>query len=451
MSTEITRAMTKAHPLGADDIAAVSILYPTPAWAGLYGSMTGQVTMNGIGVALASVVALTPGGDAVSTLTNPDGTYEIDGLSAGSYQVYVHPVPPSLAGESYSGDLIPPIGSQGTIQMGPPFNTIFLSGSASPGNPVTVSAGNTTAGVNFAVTPRSSVNIYGVQTYTFLWDQIAQGYDTAKPATFILGNATGTAVITGDGLFSSDGVSPAPGLSASVLGAPDMIQSSVAAYTYGAGFLQFQVSTAAQSTPGPQHLILSQAGEMEIVPSAISLAAAAPPAITAVQQNSDGTANVAGSGIGPGTRILFDGGAAAGSAGCERRGDRCEPGRAGLQLLYARRPSAGLCLRLGPTALYSVDPRFRAGRSAGVVGHHGYQRQLRRGQSAIRLRQQRHSGAEYMDDISAARRGAGRDLASRTAGSIDRDLLLGSPIVGDSGRFSSDHAGAGGADGGFRL
>jgi hypothetical protein len=164
--------------------------------------------------------------------------------------------------------------------------------------------------VNFAVTPRSSVNIYGVQTYTFLWDQIAQGYDTAKPATFLLGSGTGEAIITGDGLFAADGVSPAAGLSASVLGAPDMIQSSVAAYTYGAGFLQFQVATAAQPTPGPQHLILSQAGETEIVPSAISLAAA-PPAITAVQQNSDGTANVSGSGIGPGTRILFDGAAAA--------------------------------------------------------------------------------------------------------------------------------------------
>jgi hypothetical protein len=311
MSTEITRATTKAHPLGADDIAAISMLYPTPDWAGLYGSITGQVTMNGSGVALASVVALTPGGDAVSTLTNPDGTYEIDGLSAGSYQVYVHPVPPSLAGESYSGDLTPPIGSVGAIQMGPPFNTIFQSGTTSPGDPVAVSAGNATSGVNFAVTTRSSVNIYGVQTYTFLWDQIAQAYDTAKPATFLLGAAPGTAVVTGDGLFASDGVSPAPGLSATVLGAPDMIQSSVAAYTYAAGFLQFQVSTAAQSTPGPRHLILSQAGEMEIVPSAISLAAAAPPAITAVQQNSDGTANVSGSGIGPGTRILFDGAAAA--------------------------------------------------------------------------------------------------------------------------------------------
>jgi hypothetical protein len=309
MSTEITRAMTRAHPLGADDIAAVSMLYPAANWAGTYGSITGQVTMGGSGVAMASVVALTPGGEAVSTLTNPDGSYEIDGLAAGAYQVYAHTVPPSLAGESYSGNLIPPIGPQGTIEPGPAFNTIFQTGTSAPGNPIQVNAGAATQGVNFAVTPRSSVNIYGVQTYSFLWDSSANAYDTLKPATFTLDSGTGTAVITGDGLVAADGVHPAPGLSAAVLGVPGMIQS-LAAYPYGAGYLQFQVSTASVFTPGPQHLVLNQGGEMEIVPSAITLAAAAPPTISSVQQNGDGTATVAGSGLGPGTQILFDGAAA---------------------------------------------------------------------------------------------------------------------------------------------
>jgi len=32
MSTEITRAMTKAHPLGPDDVAGISMLYPTSDW-----------------------------------------------------------------------------------------------------------------------------------------------------------------------------------------------------------------------------------------------------------------------------------------------------------------------------------------------------------------------------------------------------------------------------------
>ena len=43
---------------------------------------------------MASVVALRPGASAISTLTNPDGTYRIDGLPPETYYVYVHPVPP---------------------------------------------------------------------------------------------------------------------------------------------------------------------------------------------------------------------------------------------------------------------------------------------------------------------------------------------------------------------
>jgi len=222
----------------------------------------------------------------------------------------VHPVPPSLPGESYSGDLTPPVGPAGAVPVSPAFNTIFEGGATAPGTPIQVSTGAVTTGVDFAVTPRAGVNIYSVQTYAFVWDQAAQAYDTTKPATFALGSTGDTAVITGDGLFAADNVHPADGLTASVLGAADMIQS-VSAYPYGAGYLQFQVSTASQSAAGPRHMILRQGGETEVVPSAIVLTGAAPPAVTAVQQNGDRTVNVAGSGIGPGTRVLFDGATAA--------------------------------------------------------------------------------------------------------------------------------------------
>ena len=39
--------------------------------------------MHGQGVHMASVVAILPNGSAVSSLTNPDGHYEIDGLPPG--------------------------------------------------------------------------------------------------------------------------------------------------------------------------------------------------------------------------------------------------------------------------------------------------------------------------------------------------------------------------------
>ncbi len=95
MSTAVSRATNRARPLDADDIAGVSLLYPRGGFPAGYGTITGQVTSNGAGVHLASVVAVLPNGSAISNLTNPDGTYEIDGLPPGDYWVYVHPLPPT--------------------------------------------------------------------------------------------------------------------------------------------------------------------------------------------------------------------------------------------------------------------------------------------------------------------------------------------------------------------
>ena len=314
MSTEITRAMTKSHPLGSDDVAGISALYPASDWAATHGSITGQVTLGNQGVNLASVVALTSNGEAISTLTNPDGTYELSGLSAGAYQVYVHPVPPSLPSELLQPvNLVLPVDSQGTVPLSPAFNTIFQTGTASPGDPVQVTTGQATSGVNFSVTQRDSVSIYDVQTYSYFWNDAAQAYDTAKPATFLLGDNSGPyAVAGGNGLLAANGTDPAPGLTVSVLGAPDMIGTgAVKAYPYSNGYLEFDLSLSAQTMPGRRHLVFARNGETEILPSALLLSSAAPPSISKLQQNSDGTVTVSGSGLDAGTRILFDGVSAA--------------------------------------------------------------------------------------------------------------------------------------------
>jgi hypothetical protein len=310
MSTEITRAMTKAHPLGADDVAAISTLYPTSTWATKTGSITGQVLLGDQGVSLASVVALTATGEAISTLTNPDGTYELSGLPAGDYQVYVHAVPPSLPSELLQPvNLVLPTDSEGTVAAGSAFNTIFHTGSTSPGDPVQVTAGQTTSGVNFSVTKRDSVNIHDIQTYSYFWNDAAQAYDTAKPATFLLGDTNGPyAVAAGQGLLAADGATPASGLGVSVLGAPDMIGAdAVKAYPYSNGYLQFNLSLGSQTVAGPRHLVIARDDETEIVPSALLLSSTAAPSISKVEQNSDGTVTVSGSGLTTGTRILFDG------------------------------------------------------------------------------------------------------------------------------------------------
>jgi len=98
MATAVTRATMKGAPLAADDIASVSLLYPAAGYAASTGSISGNVTLSNAGVNMASVVALSTNGTAIGTLTNPDGTYSIDGLPPDQYLVYVHPLPPAAQG-----------------------------------------------------------------------------------------------------------------------------------------------------------------------------------------------------------------------------------------------------------------------------------------------------------------------------------------------------------------
>ncbi|MEO8130580.1 MAG: matrixin family metalloprotease, partial [Bryobacteraceae bacterium] len=178
MSTSITRSTSRSRPLGADDIAGISILYPAKTFAALTGSITGRVTLNGAGANLASVVAISQNGPAVSTLTSPDGTYRIDGLSPRQYLVYVHPLPPAQFGETHPANIFPPTDpDKREIPATVNFDTQFYPGTKDPQQafPLTVSAGAATDGVNFSVRSRTPVQIHSVQTYGF------PGNVTVKP------------------------------------------------------------------------------------------------------------------------------------------------------------------------------------------------------------------------------------------------------------------------------
>src|SRR5690606_13623952 len=62
MSTSLTRSQSKANTLGPDDIAGISLLYPTPAFQTSLGTVTGRVNAGENGVPLASVVAISKRG-----------------------------------------------------------------------------------------------------------------------------------------------------------------------------------------------------------------------------------------------------------------------------------------------------------------------------------------------------------------------------------------------------
>ena len=48
-----------------------------------------------------------PNGPAISTLTNPDGTYTINGLPPNNYLLYVHPLPPDAVVKGGEGLQLP--------------------------------------------------------------------------------------------------------------------------------------------------------------------------------------------------------------------------------------------------------------------------------------------------------------------------------------------------------
>jgi uncharacterized protein (TIGR03437 family) len=308
MSTGPTRASTKSNPLAADDIAGLSILYPGPDFAATTGVIAGRVTLAGDGVALASVVAISPNGPAVSALTNPDGTYRIEGLPAGiQYLVYVHPLPPALPGEVSPANIVMPRDPGGNpISPGPAFDTLFYPGVKNPGQAFvfTVAAGQAVEGVNFSVQRRAFVPLYAVQTYSF------PGPVAVKPATLSRSAARPYVVAAGAGLSVNN--APAAGLSISLLGGAAVVQpSSIKPYPTAPAYVQFDVDFNPLSPEGPYHLVFALGGDIYVLPSAFQMATRPAPTIGSLTPGVDAAGGrmviVTGTSLTSDTRFLFDG------------------------------------------------------------------------------------------------------------------------------------------------
>ena len=321
MATQVTRATTKGNPLAADDIAAVSQLYPTAAYVGSTGSITGRVTLNGGGVNLASVVALSTTGAVVSALTNPDGSYAINGIPQGQYYVYVHPLPPAQQGEAYPDNIVPPVDSQKNpfpAQTG--FVTQFYSGTTggtrnwTQATQFQINRGATQANVNFAVQASAGPAVYNLQTYEY------QG--SAKvpvPSPYVTVGDREYLVFTANGALVNGTTQMTPGLSVSTIGAAARLEPATLAY-YQQGFL-YEVLDAGPLPAGvstaPVALAVTTNTDLYVLPAAVTVAYSAPPAVSSVNGSTDGLGNTAATVAGanfslgaagtPGTQILFDG------------------------------------------------------------------------------------------------------------------------------------------------
>jgi uncharacterized protein (TIGR03437 family) len=291
MSIRLIRSTSRALPLEPDDIAGICMLYGNAAYAATVGSISGQVTSNGQGVALASVVAITATGPAISTLTNPDGTYRIDGLPPNQYWVYVHPVPPDA-------DLKGPFDINGqTIPASGPIETLFYPGTRSPANfgVIPVTAGAAVTSINFSVQPRSSVPVYDMETYSY-----------SGPPNQYVNNPALISTSVPSSVFAAQAAYPIATPVPQSVTVPGFSQASIVASGSPLALYLYLYTPLFTST-GPRHIFFYFDNDMYVLPYGLVLVRQAPPAISSVTPNSDGTVTIAGTSFGPESRVFLDG------------------------------------------------------------------------------------------------------------------------------------------------
>lgn len=312
MSTQITSASTKAAPLAADDIAGISLLYPANGYPAGMGSVSGAVTLGGNGVNMASVVALSLNGTAVSAITNPDGTYTINGVPPGQYYVYAAPLPPPAEGEAYPDNMFPPLNPSGNgFLANTQFGTQFFGGTTdwTQAQQVTVTAGNVSNGVNFNVSSRpGGPAVSAMTTYGFPGaGNVAVGPPPIQSYGWLVFKANGV-VVNGDQV--------APGLSLSVMGGaayfynPNTGATGNVAPLYDTGpFLEIGVAPNPVLAPTPVAITATLNNDVYVLPSAFRVVTSAPPSIATVSGTTDAqgdaTVTITGSNL-AGTQIVFD-------------------------------------------------------------------------------------------------------------------------------------------------
>ncbi len=311
MSTQITRATTRSKPLADDDIAAISILYPAGLFLSKTATLTGHVNMGGAGVNLASVVAISANNSAISTLTNPDGSYTLQGIPPGNYYVYVHPLPPAYSGETTPGNIRPPQDPSGTVLPATGyFTTQFYPGTRDPNAATTMflNAGDNKGPIDFNVQRRTTPALSSVSLYGYY------GQSALIPAP-LLGTGAGAALVaTGTGVMPSANVLT-PGLKVDVLAQSGAIVASDSVKPWSFPYITFNVYPAFAWSPGPRHLLFSTQDDLYVLPAGLLMVANQGPQISSVKAATDDkggrAALVAGSNFDTTTRILFDGAPAA--------------------------------------------------------------------------------------------------------------------------------------------
>jgi len=310
MSTSRTRATTKARPLSADDVAGISMLYPTATFAASTGSITGKVLLNGNGVNMASVVALSLTGTAIATLTNPDGSYRIDGIPPGDYYVYTQPLPPAQPDEGTPAAIVPPSDSHGgSFAAYTGFAGQFFPHTRdwTQADTTSVKAGSTAQSINFDVEQRSGPTVYDMNILAYLGPAGKEAY-VHTPS--LVSGFRGWLVFDAPGTLLGSTAAVRPGLKVNTIGPAARMEQEFLGY-FTSGFLYSVVDANAVTQPTPVALAVTTSDDLYVLPAALTVVPSAGPTISSVSGSTDAlgnaTATLTGDNLSADTRILFDG------------------------------------------------------------------------------------------------------------------------------------------------
>ncbi len=306
MSTDVTRATTRALPLAADDVAGLAVAYPTASFLRFFGGISGRVvSTTGRPIHLASVVAIGGGGNiVVSSLTDPDGRYQIQGLLPGPYRVYAHPLPPATqAGLGPANVVLPTTDSGETVASGGVFKTVFYGGSNRPldSPSVWVAGGTPTADVDFTVTPLADLALHSVTTFSFP----GNGAPGVHPAFVDNRDPTAFVLATGPGLIPH-----LAEISLEIIGS-DLRPARPILYAFDARFARVDFEISPFSGLGPKPLLFRLRDDIYVLPSAVRLTSQRAPVVHWIEPDfsfpDDEVWSVRGQNFGPRALVYFDG------------------------------------------------------------------------------------------------------------------------------------------------
>lgn len=245
--------VTKSRTLSPDDQIAASLIYPTSSFFAATGMIQGKVVDgSNNNIFGAHVVATDSNGNvAASSLSQPDGTYAIQGLSPGNYTVFAAPL--DSAGGIYFSASSNLGGFYNTVNN--PVNTDFQT---SADQSTSVTAGGS-ATINFTVNRVAPTMLLKL---------------VRNPANSSYSNS-GTTVTQGQSNLiigvSGTGV-PTSGTPLSVSGSGITALATSFTTVNGDPAVRLTINVAANAAPGGRNLIVTlPSGERSIVPGAVEV------------------------------------------------------------------------------------------------------------------------------------------------------------------------------------